>query len=94
MSHKGDWNRVKDHESYGSNYDNIFRKKMDQYLFETTEDLSPRKKWMVSKSISCSQKDGEWMCYKSGTQTFAKANTEEDACTELAIKLKIKSWKE
>lgn len=26
MSHKGDWNRVKDHESYGSNYDNIFRK--------------------------------------------------------------------
>ena len=94
MSHKGDWNRVKDHESYGSNYDNIFRKKMDQYLFETTEDLSPRKKWMVSKSILCSQTDGEWMCYRSGTQTFAKANTEEDACTELAIKLKIKSWKE
>jgi len=27
MSHKGDWNRVSDHEAYGSNYDDIFRKK-------------------------------------------------------------------
>jgi len=27
MSHKGDWNRVQDHETYGSNYDDIFRKK-------------------------------------------------------------------
>ena len=93
-SHKGDWNRVTDHESYGSNYDNIFRKKMDQELFKTTEDLSPRKKWMDRKSISCSLIDGEWMCYREGTQTFAKAATEEEACMELAIKLKTKSWKE
>lgn len=27
MSHKGDWSRVNDHETYGSNYDDIFRKK-------------------------------------------------------------------
>ena len=24
---KGDWSRVNDHETYGSNYDDIFRKK-------------------------------------------------------------------
>ena len=94
MSHKGDWSRVTDHESYGSNYDNIFRKKMDQELFKTTEDLSPRKKWMARKSISCSLIDSEWMCYREGTQTFAKAATEEEAFMELAIKLKTKSWKE
>lgn len=93
MSHKGDWSRVKDRASYGSNYDNIFRR-MDQELFKTTEDLSPRKKWMVRKSISCSQVEGEWMCYRAGTQMFAKGNTEEEACMELAIKLKTKSWKE
>ena len=67
---------------------------MDQELFKTTEDLSPRKKWMARKSISCSLIDGEWMCYREGTQTFAKAATEEEACMELAIKLKTKSWKE
>jgi hypothetical protein len=67
---------------------------MDQELFKTSEDLSPRKKWMVRKSISCRQVDGEWMCYRSGTQMFAKGRTEEEACMELAIKLKTKSWKE
>jgi uncharacterized protein with NRDE domain len=93
MSHKGDWNRVSDHEAYGNNYNNIFRKNMDE-LFKTNEDLSPRKKWMARKSISCSLVDGEWMCYREGTQVFAKAATEEEACMELAIKLKTKSWKE
>jgi len=43
MSHKGDWNRVSDHKAYGNNYNNIFRKNMDE-LFKTYEDLSPRKK--------------------------------------------------
>jgi len=49
---------------------------------------------MVSKSISCNLTEGEWMCYREGTQVFAKAATEEEACMELAIKLKTKSWKE
>lgn len=66
---------------------------MDE-LFKIEEDLSPRKKWMARKSISCSLVGDEWMCYREGTQTFTKAATEEEACMKLAIKLKTKSWKE
>jgi hypothetical protein len=49
---------------------------------------------MARKSTSCSQVNVEWMCFRSGTQMFAKGNTEEEPCMELAIKLKTKSWKE
>jgi len=48
---------------------------------------------MAQKSISCNQTNDEWMCYREGTQTFTKGRTEEEACMELAIKLKTKSWK-
>jgi hypothetical protein len=65
---------------------------MDE-LFATSESLSPRKRWMAQKSISCNQTNDEWMCFREGTQTFAKGRTEEEACMELAIKLKTKSWK-
>lgn len=49
---------------------------------------------MTFKSILCKQEADGWMCYRSGTQVSAKGTTEEEACMELAIKLKIKSWKE
>jgi hypothetical protein len=67
---------------------------MKDELFENVTSPSPRKKWMVFKSILCKKESDGWMCYRSGTQVSAKGETEEAACMELAIKLKIKSWKE
>ena len=66
---------------------------MKDELFANETSYSPRKKWMAYKSILCKREGEGWMCYRSGTQTFAKADTEENACTELAIKLKINCWK-
>jgi hypothetical protein len=67
---------------------------MTDELFTNETSYSPRKKWMAYKSILCKMEGDGWMCYRSGTQVSAKAETEEEACMELAIKLKIKSWKE
>ena len=67
---------------------------MTDELFNNVTSYSPRKKWMTYKSILCKREGEGWMCYRSGTQVSAKAETEEEACMELAIKLKIKSWKE
>ena len=67
---------------------------MTDELFNDVTSYSPRKKWMTYKSILCKREGEGWMCYRSGTQVSAKAETEEEACMELAIKLKIKSWKE
>jgi hypothetical protein len=67
---------------------------MKDELFANVVSHSPRKKWMTFKSILCKQEADGWMCYRSGTQVSAKGATEEEACMELAIKLKIKSWKE
>lgn len=67
---------------------------MKDELFTGVKAQSPRKKWMVYKSILCKQESNGWMCYRSGTQVSAKGATEEDACRELAIKLKIKGWEE
>ena len=67
---------------------------MTDELFTNETSYSPRKKWMAYKSILCKKEGEGWMCYRSGTQVSAKAETEEEACMELAIKLKIKSWKE
>ena len=67
---------------------------MTDELFTNETSYSPRKKWMAYKSILCKKESDGWMCYRSGTQVSAKAETEEEACMELAIKLKIKSWKE
>jgi len=67
---------------------------MKDELFADVTSYSPRKKWMAYKSILCKKEEDGWMCYRSGTQVSAKADTEEEACMELAIKLKIKSWKE
>jgi hypothetical protein len=67
---------------------------MKAELFADATSYSPRKKWMAYKSILCKKDEDGWMCYRSGTQVSSKAETEEEACMELAIKLKIKSWKE
>jgi hypothetical protein len=65
---------------------------MKDELFIGVKTQSPMNKWMVYKSILCKQESDGWMCYRSGTQVSARGKTKEEACSELAIKLKIKSW--
>lgn len=54
MSHKGDWSRVNDHEAYGSNYDDIFRKKDKP---EVTKD-GPRTIQDNGRPITSEEVDG------------------------------------
>jgi hypothetical protein len=43
MSVKGDWSRVKDTESYRSNYDNIFRKNKEKEPQKDEKDKKEEK---------------------------------------------------
>jgi len=67
---------------------------MIDQLFESMQTLSPRLKWMKKRNIYCVDTKKGYAAYRSGSTHTAFSSTEEQACLELASKLKIKSWKE
>jgi len=67
---------------------------MNEELFESIPTLSPRIRWMIERNIYCVDTKKGFTCFRSGNTKTAFADTEDEACMQLAVKLKIKSWKE
>ena len=63
-------------------------------LFKSIPTLSPRIRWMIERNIYCVDTKKGFTCFRSGNTKTAFADTEEEACMQLAAKLKLKSWKE
>ena len=71
----------------------------DDMLFDVAECKSPRLKWMEKHGIRTynnSEMSNQWMAiYSHGPDSQnARGDSEDDALVALALKMKIKTWKE